>query len=383
MTDLQTLKGLNCPRCGGTVSIPEGQAIVQCPYCDLRAVVQGERGAGEASDRRSAPHFSHAPSERGAGEASDGRSAERGVRRYQVPCRVDRAAAQGKLNGFLGSNLAIAFNAKGQAQLNESFLVWLPFRATWSRVLGWVFGKEKVGSGKNSRWEPREKKIAKDMVWNGAACDVGEFGVQRVPLQHNPSELEPFDAEALRASGMVFEPVNSVAEAQAAAEAEFAQRVQNEAGIDRVSQTFTRYVNERFGVVYYPLWVLRYLYRGRAYQVVVDGHSGDVLYGKAPGNTLYRAGVLVGGMALGAFLGVDVSLGIMGAGIGTNSDDGDGPFIFALLVAAVGFGMMFFAYRAFRYGEVYEYQRDKPNRVTGSTVTEMLPVPEAVKRLLR
>jgi hypothetical protein len=107
------------------------------------------------------------------------------------------------------------------------------------------------------------------------------------------------------------------------------------------------------------------------------------LYGKAPGNTLYRAGVLVGGMALGAFLGVDVSLGIMGAGVGANSDDGDGPFIFALLVAAVGFGMMFFAYRAFRYGEVYEYQRDKPNRVTGSTVTEMLPVPEAVKRLLR
>jgi DNA-directed RNA polymerase subunit RPC12/RpoP len=361
-SEVRTLHGLNCPRCGGTITIPEGQAIVQCPYCDLRAVVQGERVAGSASDRR---------------------SAERGVRRYQVPCRVDRAAAQGKLTGFLGSNMAIAFNAKGQAQLTESFLAWIPFWATWSRVLGWVFGKERVGSGKNQRWEPREKKITEDMSWNGAACDVGEFGVWRVPLQHKPNELEPFNAEALRASGMVFEPVTSVSEAQTAAENEFQQRVRNKSGIDRISQAFTRFVNERFGVVYYPLWVLRYSYRGRAYQVVVDGYSGEVLYGKAPGNTLYRAGVLVGGMALGAFLGVDVSLGILGATAGGNSDDGEGIFIFALIVAAIGLGMMFFAYRAFRYGEVYEYQREKPNRVTGSTFTDALPVPEDVKRLLR
>jgi DNA-directed RNA polymerase subunit RPC12/RpoP len=347
-SEVRTLHGLNCPRCGGTVTIPEGQAIVQCPYCDLRAVVQGDRG----------------------------------IRRYQLPCKVDRAAAQGKLAGFLGSNLAIAFNAKGQAQLTESFLAWIPFWASWSRVLGWVFGKEKVGSGKNSRWEPREKKITEDMTWNGVACDVGEFGVQRVPLEHKPHELEPFNAEALRASGLVFEPVNSVSDAQTAAEREFADRVRDRAGIDRVSQTFTRYVNERFGLVYYPLWVLRYVYRGRAYQVVVDGYSGEVLYGKAPGNTVYRAAVLVGGMALGAFLGVDVSLAILGA-TGSGSGDEDGPVVFALLVAAVGFGMMFFAYRAFRYGEVYEYQRHKPNRVSGSTFTDALPIPEEVKRLLK
>src|SRR5690606_41752721 len=49
-------------------------------------------------------------------------------------------------------------------------------------------------------------------------------------------------------------------------------------------------------------WVLRYLYRGRAFQVVVDGYSGKVLYGKAPGNTIYRAAVLVASMAVGALL---------------------------------------------------------------------------------
>jgi len=96
--------------------------------------------------------------------------------------------------------------------------------------------------------------------------------------------------------------------------------------------------------------VLRYLYRGRAFQVVVDGFSGKVLYGKAPGNTLYRAGVLVLGMAFGAFLAVTIPALILGAG------EGEGSFFFALGLFAVGLGIMYASYRAFRYGEQYEYR---------------------------
>ena len=55
-------------------------------------------------------------------------------------------------------------------------------------------------------------------------------------------------------------------------------------------------------LVYYPLWVARYHYRHRSYQVVVDGYNGRVLYGKAPGNTLYRALMLVAGTAPGHLL---------------------------------------------------------------------------------
>jgi DNA-directed RNA polymerase subunit RPC12/RpoP len=323
MTQANSLHGLNCPRCGGTVPIPEGQAIVQCPYCDMRSLVRGERG----------------------------------VRRYQVPCRVDRQTAASKLGQFLSSNLAIAFNARNSAQITEAFLAYIPFWTTWARVLGWVFGQERKGSGKHQRWVPRESKITEDMVWNGAACDVGEFGVHTVPLTNQP--LEPFNADQLHASGLVFEPVTSISDAQASAEQHFEGRVRTKSGVDRIAQVVTRYVNERFGVLYYPLWVLRYSFRGRAYQLVVDGFSGQVLYGKAPGNTLYRAAVLVGGMALGAFVGVDVASVIL-ATLGDSGDSDEGPFVGALVAAAIGFGMMWFAYRAFRYGEVYEYRRDKP-----------------------
>jgi hypothetical protein len=111
------------------------------------------------------------------------------------------------------------------------------------------------------------------------------------------------------------------------------------------------------GLVYYPLWVLRYLYRGRSFQVVVDGFSGEVLYGKAPGSTLYRAAVLVGGTALGALLAIDGSALAFYLASESKGDSGSGLFFAGIAALAVGFGLMAAAYRAFRFGEQYEFRR--------------------------
>lgn len=298
------------------VPIPEGQLIVQCPYCDLRSFVRGERG----------------------------------LLRYQVPQRVTREQAVQALRKFLTSSLAIAPAAARQAQLNEAFLVYLPFWTVWARVGAWVFGEKKVGSGDDARYEPREMRVVQDMVWNGAACDVGEFGVEQVPAVE--SGLEPFDPEALHRAGMVFEPVGAFSEARREAEEQFQAQVVKKAGLDRLAQVFMRAVRRRYALVYHPLWVLRYLFRGRVFQVVVDGHSGEVLYGKAPGNTLYRAAALVLGMAFGAFLAIDAPAFILVA------SDGEGDFFWvALALLAAGGAIMYAGYRAFRHTEQYEYRR--------------------------
>ena len=119
MSETVALQGLSCPRCGGMIPIPEGQEIVCCPYCDLRSVVRGERG----------------------------------LRRYQVPCRVDRNQAAAAFQRFLGSNWAIARDARGGAKLNEAFVAYLPFWAAWGRALaghlarnGWAAATTSVGS---------------------------------------------------------------------------------------------------------------------------------------------------------------------------------------------------------------------------------------------
>ncbi len=315
-----SLHGLTCPNCGGVVPIPEGQILVQCPYCDLRSMVRGQRG----------------------------------ILRYQAPLRVDNEAAVKAMHNFLKSSMAIAPAARRQARLSEAFVVYLPFWTVWGRVAGWAFGEEKVGSGDDARYKPREIRIVQDITWNGAACDVGEFGVTQVPPVDQ--DLQPFDPDELHAAGMVFEPVSSFSQARQAAQAQFEETVRRKADLDRLSQLFVRTMRERAGLVYHPLWVMRYTYRGRAFQVVVDGYTGDVLYGKAPGNTVYRAGILVAGMAIGAFLALDVPVFLFSV---SDGNDGSGLFFFALAMFAVGLGIMFAAYRAFRYGELYEYHYHK------------------------
>ena len=319
MSEPETTRGLNCPNCGGMVAIPEGAVVVRCTYCDMRSFVRGERG----------------------------------LRRHQVPQRVQRENAIEAMRRFFSSSIAIARNTAAQAQLDEAFLVYLPFWTVWGRVAVWAFGEERVGSGDRARYEPREVRVVQEMTWNGAAADVGEFGVDQVPL--TGQELEPFNADTLHQQGMVFEPVNSFAEALKSAEDEFQSQVRSRIGLDRLSQLFTRLFRHRTGLVYYPLWVLRYLYRGRAFQVVVDGSSGKVLYGKAPGNTIYRAARLVAGMAVGAFLAIDASAGVLYT-MGSD-DNGSGAFFFALALLVGGAILMYTSYRAFRYGEQYEYRQ--------------------------
>lgn len=315
MTDQPPLKGLGCPRCGGMVPVPEGQAIVICPFCEMRSIVAGENG----------------------------------IRRYNVPLRIDHVQAEAAFHKFLSSSMAIAGSVKRQARITEVLLMHLPFWATWGRGLGWVFGQKKVGSGDHSHYEPREVKVLEEMSWNTAACEVGEFGVTQVNLDGR--QLEPFDADSLHKSGLVFEPTGSALDALAQARTEFENAINHKANLDRVGQSFVRIIRPRQGLVYYPLWVIRYDYRGRTFQVVVDGYSGETLYGKAPGNLYFRAGVLVGGMALGSFLAIDVAYMILNS---SNSDDTGGG---ALAAFIAGLALMFLSYRRYRYGEHYEFRR--------------------------
>lgn len=317
MADKDALQGLSCPRCGGMVPIPEGQEIVKCPFCDLNSVVRGESG----------------------------------VRRYEVPCRVTRDQAQAAYQSFLRGGMQIAGAAKREAQISEMFLMHLPFWGAWGRAVGWVFGEKRRSSGKNTYYDPKEVRIVEELSWNGAACEVGEFGVTRINLLGRP--LQPFNPDELHHTGMVFEPSGSAAEALERAKRVFDNIARQKANLDRISQTVVHIIRPRLGLVYYPLWVIRYLFRGRVFQVVVDGFSGEVLYGKAPGSVLYRAAAMVGGMAVGAFIGVN------GPALALRFGDDDGSIEGALIAIAIGGVLMFGSYRIYRYGEHYEYRRYK------------------------
>ena len=303
--------GLTCPNCGGVVPVPEGARIVTCPFCEMRSLVQGDRG----------------------------------IRRWQVTNKIDREKALEAVRGsFSGMNKAR--DLKREAQIGELFLAYLPYWQVKAFVAGWIFGR--VKSGKDST-KPVEIEVMEDMQWVDAATDVSEFGVHQVSVSHN--QLEPYDAEILHAEGMVFEPVESRSEALDEARMHFTHRARSKRSLKQ--KYFERFhlLRRRQTIVYYPLWVARYQYRNRSYQVAVDGVDGKVLYGKAPGNIFYRAIMLVVGMAAGTFILVNGT--ILAGTVAFASEDGEALGLFCLPIV-IGLGLIALGYRRFRYGEEVE-----------------------------
>jgi hypothetical protein len=292
------------------VPVPEGSRIVQCPFCQQQSLVQGERG----------------------------------VRRWQVRRQVERDQAQKLVTDFF-RGIDKARDLRRQANIKETFLVYLPYWRVEAFVAGWMFGR--VKSGKDDT-RPVEVEVMEEMHWNDAAVDVSEFGVESVVI--SKEQLEPFDSDLLHAEAMVFEPSESRTEAIGEASDHFISRGRSQRSMS--SRYFERFhlLRTQLSLVYYPLWVARYEYRGRNYQVVVDGVKGQVAYGKAPGNILYRAGMLVGGLASGNFIMINGTA--VAAFIFDGSDD-DGLGI-ACIPFIVGVALIIGGYRAFRYGEEVE-----------------------------
>lgn len=307
-------QGLTCPNCSGVVPVPEGARVVECSFCQMRSLVRGERG----------------------------------VRRWQVIRQVNREQALEQVRKFF-SGMNRARGLKRGAKIREVFLVYLPYWRVQALVAGWMLGR--VKQGKNSS-RPVEVEIQEEMHWNDAAVDVAEFGVHRVTI--SKQDLEPYDTERLHAEGMVFEPSESRTDAEAEAKEHFLFRARKKRSLRSKFYEKIHLLRSRLSLVYYPLWVARYEFKERNYQVVVDGRNGKVLYGKAPGNIFYRAAMLVGGMALGNLILVN---GIILGGYllfytGGSGDDNPGWLVFFPL--AIGAGIIASAYRSFRYGEEVE-----------------------------
>ena len=321
MAQKSKIHGLTCPNCGGVVPVPEGARIVTCPFCDESSLVQGELG----------------------------------IRRWQVVNQVDREKALSAITGFY-SGMNKASDLKRSAQIRELFLVYLPFWRIQAFVAGWIFGRVKSGDDST---KPVEVEIMEQMAWTDAAADVAEFGVHRVEIPDE--QLDPYDSERLHAEGMVFEPVESQTDAKSEAKQHFYHRARSKRSLKQKFFEKFHILRQRLSLVYYPLWVARYEYRNRSYQVVVDGRKGDILYGKAPGNILYRAATLVIGMAAGTFIMVNGTI-IAGIIIGA-SDDGD-SIALVLMPIAVGAGLVFAGYRRFRYGEEVETIKKRAKKLS-------------------
>jgi hypothetical protein len=310
----KVLKGVTCPACGGEQDLREGVKTFNCKYCGTLLITKGVDG----------------------------------VVKYYVPNNLQRNIAIQNAFHWLGKGLSKARGLKSGSKIDDAFLVFIPYWRVRADVIGWVFGRERRTRTVNNRVETYyvdvEKKILQTYDRTYAACDVAELGVRKVNLAGD--KMLPVNFEELQTEGMLFNIVSSESEITDFAEKEFTEAAVNSAKVDQVTFQHHDLVRPSVNIVYYPLWVVRYVFQGRTYQVVVDGEDGTICYGKAPGNNLYRAVVGIFGAGLGTYL-----LTFFGVfGIVGSEDSAKGALAVYIFCIIIGIAIIRWAYKKFRYG---------------------------------
>jgi hypothetical protein len=332
------LTGLKCASCGGSVDVQEGLTNVECRYCQTPQAVVGTRG----------------------------------IVRVMVVNKLDRQRASDVVRRWFRRGIRKDPALKKEAQYQEAFLAWFPFVRARLDVVGWVLGIREKKKKRGNRWEtvrePVERQIERAVDLTMPAADMAEFGVHRIDLSGD--EIQPFDEGLLRGRGMVFRPSRSLEEKAADLNEQALAEIQRSNRLDRITFSWLSPLRRRVALVYYPLWVVRYGFRGRTYQVLVDAEDGNLAYGKAPGNHFYRAFSLVGACAGACFVGTTI---LQHAGTLLRSDNGImGLGLIGLALA----GLVYWGYSQFRHGGVVEegtgLAKDREHQSLSATVKHVV-----------
>jgi hypothetical protein len=312
----RVLTGLSCASCGGTVDVQEGLTNVVCRYCGTGQAVVGNRG----------------------------------MVRVMVLNTLEREQASRAVRSWFSKGIRKEPALKKEARFQEAFLAWFPFVRARLDAVGWVLGIREKKRKRGKQWEtvrvPVEIDVERSVDLTMPAADMGEFGVHRIDLTGD--EVRPLDEALLRSRGMVFRPSRSLEEAAGELSERALDTISRSNRLDHVSFSWLAAIRRRVALVYYPLWVVRYGFRGQTYQVLVDAEGGGIAYGKAPGNHLYRAFSLVAACAGACFVGTTI---LQHAGIFLRSENGlMGLGIVGLVLA----GLIYWGYSEFRHGGVVE-----------------------------
>lgn len=306
------VKGITCPSCNGELDINEGLRSFNCKYCGTLLLTKGESG----------------------------------TLKFYVPRKLKKEDAIAKAQNWLRKGMSKAKGLDTGAKIEDAFLVFIPYWRVKADVVGWIFGQEKRTSTSNGRttttYVDVERKIQNSFDRTYSACDVAELGVKKINLTGDT--ILPVNFESLQSEGMMFNIIASEKEAFEYAKETFTSESRNSVSLYNV--TFEHYdlVRENIDIVYYPLWVIRYSFENRTYQVVVDGEDGTICYGKAPGNNLYRAiiGILStgAGMFLTTFFGLFLLFEV----------SEKFPFVAYIFSLIIGIFLISRGYKKFRYG---------------------------------
>jgi len=294
---------LNCPACGGAVKMQEGESALNCQYCGSTLFIEGDQGVQTIA-----------------------------FKNKMTPGTVMAAAEAWWRKGFKARDL------KRVGKVTEVYPIYIPFWHTDAKVVGWVCGYEerhRTGSKGEVYTEkiPRETMVFDDYHYSAIACDPGDLGIRSLRNESGEKVLEDFEMIP------TFETTSSVDDAIKLAENEAIAWGRNKARVPHITFERLHAFPKSMSIIYYPIWVVRYSYRERMYLITVDGITGQVLSGRAPGDPLFQSLAVTLGSALGGI--------VAGGGLLLSVAAETEVAIVGLVVGGVIF---YLAYRFFRHG---------------------------------
>jgi len=268
------LRSLSCPQCAGVVAARDGDEVLTCTACETRFLPTGGNGCA----------------------------------RRVFPARVDRLEAVGRAVAWLAEQHETP-NDIGKAAFVDARLLYVPLWEVRATVAGWEFGKRlrnRLGLVEEGEQEVAQLELVDEAVANGfmderrlyePATDLTALGIGRphvtgreLALPFLPGELER-GAAVLAVQG---EPKDLEERATRAF-------LRPPTGTQQ-RETHLAVFGRRLTLFFYPLWSLHYRYRGRLYDVTVDGRSGAVHAGRAPAEATRPLARLLATMAAFALL---------------------------------------------------------------------------------
>jgi len=237
---------IKCSHCGAPIAFEPGEMLATCKYCGFTVVIE----TGQPFS------FEHSLL----------------LNKYD-PTQVEEPVRSWMREGFLKpSDLA------RKSKIVEKELIYLPF---------WVVSVEARSSYKGifERITPavaKEGTIEKEYDWLVLARKATEFPTRdyEVPLEGKI----PYDFRRIEAFARVLnsEMDKNDAVEQAKQEIEDNNRFLAQQDVDKIVDMKTEVKIEETVYLHAPLWFIKYEYRGKYYQLIVDGATGTAVKGDIP-----------------------------------------------------------------------------------------------------
>jgi len=243
---MSVVEEIKCSHCGAPLRFQPGEIIATCKYCGYTVVVE----TGQAFT------FEHSML----------------LNKYD-PTQIEEPIKEWMREGFLKpSDLA------RKSKITEKSLTYLPFWVVSAKA-------ESTYKGIFERITPavtKEGKIEKEYDWLVLARRATQFPTREyeVPLEGKI----PFDFRKIEAFAKV---LNSEFDKDDAVELAKQQIEQNhryliQKDVDRLIEMKTELDVHQVVYLHSPIWFVKYEYKGRGYQLLIDGATGAEIMGDIP-----------------------------------------------------------------------------------------------------